>query len=155
MWAVGCAAPWVKAVFPCPAHQQCSGLQWCLAPPGASLCPRFPVARCLRGASPFPLPARVFVLQARRIIGDFGIPISILVMVLVDYTITDTYTQVGASAALRAPPAAQQRSLWRCGLLSCNAGFVFPASLVITAQSKPRCSPRPHSHAEGKHQGSC
>ncbi|KAK2108394.1 Anion exchange protein 3 [Saguinus oedipus] len=32
--------------------------------------------------------------KARRIIGDFGIPISILVMVLVDYSITDTYTQV-------------------------------------------------------------
>lgn len=32
--------------------------------------------------------------QARRIIGDFGIPISILVSVLVDYSITDTYTQV-------------------------------------------------------------
>lgn len=31
--------------------------------------------------------------KARRIIGDFGIPISILVMVLVDYSITDTYTQ--------------------------------------------------------------
>ncbi|XP_013912289.1 PREDICTED: anion exchange protein 3-like, partial [Thamnophis sirtalis] len=31
--------------------------------------------------------------KVRRIIGDFGIPISILVMVLVDYTITDTYTQ--------------------------------------------------------------
>ncbi|XP_060117911.1 anion exchange protein 3 [Heteronotia binoei] len=31
--------------------------------------------------------------KARRIIGDFGIPISILVMVLLDYTITDTYTQ--------------------------------------------------------------
>uniref|UniRef100_A0A670YZ81 Anion exchange protein n=1 Tax=Pseudonaja textilis TaxID=8673 RepID=A0A670YZ81_PSETE len=31
--------------------------------------------------------------KARRIIGDFGIPISILIMVLVDYTITDTYTQ--------------------------------------------------------------
>lgn len=28
-------------------------------------------------------------------------------MVLVDYTITDTYTQVGASAALGAPPPAQ------------------------------------------------
>ncbi len=34
--------------------------------------------------------------QARRIIGDFGIPISILVSVLVDYAITDTYTQVTA-----------------------------------------------------------
>ncbi|XP_062048697.1 anion exchange protein 3 isoform X2 [Lepus europaeus] len=31
--------------------------------------------------------------KARRIIGDFGIPISILLMVLVDYSITDTYTQ--------------------------------------------------------------
>ncbi|XP_051937951.1 anion exchange protein 3 isoform X2 [Hippocampus zosterae] len=31
--------------------------------------------------------------KARRIIGDFGIPISILVSVLVDYCITDTYTQ--------------------------------------------------------------
>ncbi|XP_007501706.1 anion exchange protein 3 isoform X8 [Monodelphis domestica] len=31
--------------------------------------------------------------KARRIIGDFGIPISILVMVLVDYSIIDTYTQ--------------------------------------------------------------
>ncbi|XP_072474010.1 anion exchange protein 3 isoform X2 [Notamacropus eugenii] len=31
--------------------------------------------------------------QVRRIIGDFGIPISILVMVSVDYFIVDTYTQ--------------------------------------------------------------
>nr|XP_046259849.1 anion exchange protein 3 isoform X2 [Scatophagus argus] len=31
--------------------------------------------------------------KARRIIGDFGIPISILVSVWVDYSITDTYTQ--------------------------------------------------------------
>uniref|UniRef100_A0A667ZRJ4 Anion exchange protein n=1 Tax=Myripristis murdjan TaxID=586833 RepID=A0A667ZRJ4_9TELE len=29
----------------------------------------------------------------RRIIGDFGVPIAILIMVLVDYTIDDTYTQ--------------------------------------------------------------
>lgn len=62
----------------------------------------------LQRATLFPLPAKVSVLQARRIIGDFGIPISILVMVLVDYTITDTYTQVCASPALTAPPAAQQ-----------------------------------------------
>lgn len=32
--------------------------------------------------------------QARRIIGDFGIPISILVFVMIDYGISDTYTQV-------------------------------------------------------------
>ncbi|CAL8240656.1 unnamed protein product [Merluccius merluccius] len=31
--------------------------------------------------------------KARRIIGDFGIPISILLSVIVDYSITDTYTQ--------------------------------------------------------------
>ncbi|XP_057708178.1 anion exchange protein 3 isoform X2 [Corythoichthys intestinalis] len=31
--------------------------------------------------------------KARRIIGDFGIPISILISVFVDYSITDTYTQ--------------------------------------------------------------
>nr|XP_033801808.1 anion exchange protein 3 isoform X6 [Geotrypetes seraphini] len=31
--------------------------------------------------------------KARRIIGDFGIPISTLVMVLLDYVIKDTYTQ--------------------------------------------------------------
>ena len=35
-----------------------------------------------------------YPLQARRIIGDFGIPISILLSVLLDYSISDTYTQV-------------------------------------------------------------
>lgn len=34
--------------------------------------------------------------QARRIIGDFGIPISILISVVVDISIPDTYTQVTA-----------------------------------------------------------
>lgn len=33
-------------------------------------------------------------VQFRRIIGDFGVPIAILIMVLVDYSINDTYTQV-------------------------------------------------------------
>uniref|UniRef100_A0A8C4ESD3 Anion exchange protein n=1 Tax=Dicentrarchus labrax TaxID=13489 RepID=A0A8C4ESD3_DICLA len=32
--------------------------------------------------------------RLRRIIGDFGVPIAILIMVLVDYSINDTYTQV-------------------------------------------------------------
>lgn len=32
--------------------------------------------------------------QIRRVIGDFGVPIAILIMVLVDYSIEDTYTQV-------------------------------------------------------------
>lgn len=35
-------------------------------------------------------------LQIRRLIGDFGVPIAILVMVLVDYSIQDTYTQVSS-----------------------------------------------------------
>lgn len=33
-------------------------------------------------------------LQLRRVIGDFGVPISILMMVLVDTFTKDTYTQV-------------------------------------------------------------
>ena len=84
----------------------------------------------MHGAGPFPLPARVFVLQARRIIGDFGIPISILVMVLVDYTITDTYTQVGSSAAPQSPscspaviPAAPWSALVQWGIcVACLCG---------------------------------
>lgn len=32
--------------------------------------------------------------QLRRIIGDFGIPISALIMIMVDFLIQDTYTQV-------------------------------------------------------------
>lgn len=38
------------------------------------------------------------LFQLRRIIGDFGVPIAILIMVLVDYSIGDTYTQVGLTA---------------------------------------------------------
>ena len=34
-------------------------------------------------------------------IGDFGVPIAILVMVLVDYSIEDTYTQVQRRAVVR------------------------------------------------------
>lgn len=32
--------------------------------------------------------------QLRRAIGDFGVPIAISTMVLLDYSIKDTYTQV-------------------------------------------------------------
>nr|XP_013806644.1 PREDICTED: anion exchange protein 2-like [Apteryx mantelli mantelli] len=38
--------------------------------------------------------SRFFPGRIRRLIGDFGVPIAILVMVLVDYSIQDTYTQV-------------------------------------------------------------
>lgn len=34
------------------------------------------------------------MVQLRRVIGDFGVPIAILIMVLVDYGVEDTYTQV-------------------------------------------------------------
>ncbi|XP_031469674.1 anion exchange protein 2 isoform X2 [Phasianus colchicus] len=37
--------------------------------------------------------SRFFPGRIRRLIGDFGVPIAILVMVLVDYSIRDTYTQ--------------------------------------------------------------
>uniref|UniRef100_G3UD22 Anion exchange protein n=1 Tax=Loxodonta africana TaxID=9785 RepID=G3UD22_LOXAF len=37
--------------------------------------------------------SRFFPGRIRRVIGDFGVPIAILVMVLVDYSIRDTYTQ--------------------------------------------------------------
>lgn len=36
--------------------------------------------------------------QLRRVIGDFGVPISILIMVMVDSLIKDTYTQVTLSS---------------------------------------------------------
>lgn len=32
--------------------------------------------------------------QVRRLIGDFGVPISIFIMALIDFFIKDTYTQV-------------------------------------------------------------
>lgn len=38
--------------------------------------------------------------QLRRVIGDFGVPISILIMVMVDAFIQDTYTQVTLSPTL-------------------------------------------------------
>lgn len=41
------------------------------------------------------------MFQLRRIIGDFGVPIAILIMVLVDYSVEDTYTQVGPDHILR------------------------------------------------------
>ena len=46
--------------------------------------------------------------QLRRIIGDFGVPISILIMVMVDALVQDTYTQVTLSphpATYFIPPA--------------------------------------------------
>lgn len=36
-----------------------------------------------------------FFLQLRRLIGDFGVPIAIFVMIVLDISIKDAYTQVG------------------------------------------------------------
>uniref|UniRef100_A0A665V966 Anion exchange protein n=1 Tax=Echeneis naucrates TaxID=173247 RepID=A0A665V966_ECHNA len=54
----------------------------------------------------------------RRVIGDFGVPIAILIMVLVDYSIDDTYTQV---------------RLTRLNL--------FPESMCVTNPAVNICSP--------------
>lgn len=37
----------------------------------------------------------ICVYQVRRLMGDFGVPIAIFLMIVVDYNIEDTYTQVG------------------------------------------------------------
>lgn len=42
--------------------------------------------------------------QLRRVIGDFGVPISILVMVMVNSFVQDTYTQVILSSTLLSFP---------------------------------------------------
>jgi len=34
--------------------------------------------------------------QVRRLLGDFGVPIAIFLMIVMDYAIDDTYTQVGS-----------------------------------------------------------
>lgn len=39
---------------------------------------------------------RVLHFKARRAIGDFGVPITIIVMVLVDYLIPETFIEVVA-----------------------------------------------------------
>lgn len=46
-------------------------------------------------------------------IGDFGVPIAILIMVLVDYSIEDTYTQVRwRSRSPAEPPSPQLPGTW-------------------------------------------
>lgn len=41
------------------------------------------------------------MLQIRRLIGDFGVPIAIFLMIVVDISIQDVYTQVNVSALLK------------------------------------------------------
>ncbi|XP_028919052.1 anion exchange protein 3 [Ornithorhynchus anatinus] len=63
--------------------------------------------------------------KARRLIGDFGIPISILLMVLVDYSIPDTYTQP--------PPPERPRPL--------TASPLAPGVLLPSRPSRPSVRP--------------
>ena len=35
----------------------------------------------------------VVISQARRALGDFGVPIAIVIMVLIDFSFDDTYTE--------------------------------------------------------------
>lgn len=38
----------------------------------------------------------IYIYQVRRLIGDFGVPISMFLMIVLDYNIADTYTQVSS-----------------------------------------------------------
>lgn len=42
------------------------------------------------------MPFLFFAFQVRRLMGDFGVPIAIFLMVAVDIGINDTYTQVSS-----------------------------------------------------------
>lgn len=50
------------------------------------------------------------MFQLRRIIGDFGVPIAILIMVLVDYSVEDTYTQVRLEQTHKVNPVLTQHT---------------------------------------------
>uniref|UniRef100_A0A3B5M660 Anion exchange protein n=1 Tax=Xiphophorus couchianus TaxID=32473 RepID=A0A3B5M660_9TELE len=63
--------------------------------------------------------------KARRIIGDFGIPISILLSVLVDISIPDTYTQVSSGCGVVAVDITEVSSLYVCPSETQCAVWVF------------------------------
>uniref|UniRef100_A0A3B4F3L1 Anion exchange protein n=1 Tax=Pundamilia nyererei TaxID=303518 RepID=A0A3B4F3L1_9CICH len=76
--------------------------------------------------------------RLRRIIGDFGVPIAILIMVLVDYSVQDTYTQklnVPSGFSVSSP----EKRGWVISLLGSDGQFpawmmgasILPAILVF------------------------
>ncbi|XP_019510909.1 PREDICTED: anion exchange protein 2 isoform X1 [Hipposideros armiger] len=82
--------------------------------------------------------SRFFPGRVRRVIGDFGVPIAILIMVLVDYSIEDTYTQklsVPSGFSVTAP----EKRGWVINPLGENSSFpvwmmvasLLPAILVF------------------------
>uniref|UniRef100_K7FMA2 Anion exchange protein n=1 Tax=Pelodiscus sinensis TaxID=13735 RepID=K7FMA2_PELSI len=100
--------------------------------------------------------------KARRIIGDFGIPISILVMVLVDYSITDTYTQklnVPTGLSVTAPQkrgwfihplgSGQAFPMWMMFASAIPALLVFILIFMETQITTHSCTPGLHPHLHG------
>lgn len=82
--------------------------------------------------------------QLRRIIGDFGVPISIMIMVMVDFFIQDTYTQVILSSTLVSLP---QNGLPEPGV---SRNYTYP---VPGPQGAPRSShslPAPRGWSWGR-----
>ncbi|KAM3822756.1 LOW QUALITY PROTEIN: anion exchange protein 2 [Vipera latastei] len=82
--------------------------------------------------------SRFFPGRVRRVIGDFGVPIAILIMVLVDSSIQDTYTQKLSVPSGFSVTSPSQRG-WVINPLGGSAGFpvwmmvasVLPAVLVF------------------------
>lgn len=75
------------------------------------------------------------VFQLRRIIGDFGVPIAILIMVLVDYGVEDTYTQVRLEYLLKEPCMFTEPD-WTGKLLSYWLTEVECAQWVLSVQPR-------------------
>uniref|UniRef100_A0A4X1UTQ1 Anion exchange protein n=1 Tax=Sus scrofa TaxID=9823 RepID=A0A4X1UTQ1_PIG len=74
--------------------------------------------------------SRFFPGRVRRVIGDFGVPIAILIMVLVDYSIEDTYTQklsVPSGFSVTAP----EKRGWVINPLGENSPF--PAWMMVAS----------------------
>jgi len=93
------------------------------------------IASCVRFT--FQIYISLNQLQARRTLGDFGVPIAILTMVLLDYSATDTYTQKIKVPTGFSPSRPEARG-WFIDPMGMNESFsmllaaaaVLPAALV-------------------------
>ncbi|XP_026548630.1 anion exchange protein 2-like, partial [Notechis scutatus] len=75
--------------------------------------------------------SRFFPGRVRRVIGDFGVPIAILLMVLVDSSIQDTYTQVGAVPSGFSVTSPEKRG-WVINPLG-SSGEPFPVWMMVAS----------------------
>uniref|UniRef100_A0A3Q1FW28 Solute carrier family 4 member 2a n=1 Tax=Acanthochromis polyacanthus TaxID=80966 RepID=A0A3Q1FW28_9TELE len=111
--------------------------------------------------------------KLRRIIGDFGVPIAILIMVLVDYSVEDTYTQVRAEFVLHEKnrtlrldqtgeilssywPTETERAQWilriqsgEAWLADLSSGLRRPVSSLDDGRQHPAGHPGLHSDLHG------